>query len=158
MEKEKRKTRKHFMQAFTLAEVLITISVIGVVAAMVMPSLSTNIQERTLETSRKVTERKIMMAVETMTNLDKMGGYKDTEEFVGQLRKHLNIVKLCSPNNILDCWEDRAKFGLGNSIEGDKLFGMNDSDPSFRKADYHSPVVSFIMPDGVSVIMSYNTL
>ncbi len=158
MEKERRKTRPHFAQAFTLAEALITLTIVGVVAAMVMPAVMANFQEKALDAGRKVNERKIMMAIETMTNLDKMGGYKDTEEFVGQLRKHLNIVKLCSPNNILDCWEDGANFGMGNSIDGDKLFGMNDSDPSFRKADYHSPVVSFIMPDGVSVIMSYNTL
>ena len=37
---------KNLKSAFTLAEVLITLGIIGVVAAVTMPTVVTNIQER----------------------------------------------------------------------------------------------------------------
>lgn len=42
-----------FKRAFTLAEVLITLGIIGVVAAMVLPVMMNNVQDKVLETQRK---------------------------------------------------------------------------------------------------------
>ena len=43
----------YFKKAFTLAEVLITLGIIGVVAAMTLPSLINNIQSKQLEAGLK---------------------------------------------------------------------------------------------------------
>ena len=166
MEKERRKTRPNFAQAFTLAEALITLTIVGVVAAMVMPAVMANFQEKALDAGRKVNERKIMMAIETMTNLDKMGGYNDTADFVDHLRKHLNIAQICKTNKLLSCWSfsyfaDSNGNNIGNlpnEIKGDELFNTGTLDPSGRTANYGNSVVSFVMPDGAYVIMGYNTL
>lgn len=158
MEKQYRKPHSHSMRAFTISELLITIAIIGVIAAMTMPTLMANIQSKTLDTSVKVSTRKIMAAVETMTNLDKMGGYNDTADFVNHLRKHLNIVQVCKPDEILPCWNGSDETSLPEAIGGDVLFNMGNLDPSGRRADYGSNVVSFVLADGASVIMSYNTL
>lgn len=66
---------------FTLAEVLITLGIIGVVAAMTMPVLTANINDKVLENQNKKAQSvfangiKMLMAKEDVTNL------KDTEFF-----------------------------------------------------------------------------
>lgn len=45
--------QNNYKRAFTLAEVLITLGIIGIVAAMVLPTLMNNVQDKVLETQRK---------------------------------------------------------------------------------------------------------
>ena len=52
-------------KGFTLAEVLITIGIIGVVAAMTIPNLMTKIQKSRLETQLKVTYSVIQQAMKS---------------------------------------------------------------------------------------------
>lgn len=52
-----------FKSAFTLAEVLITLGVIGVVAAMTIPTLMTNITKKQLESQIKVAYSSIQQAM-----------------------------------------------------------------------------------------------
>lgn len=52
-----------FKSAFTLAEVLITLGVIGVVAAMTIPTLITNITKKQLESQIKVAYASIQQAM-----------------------------------------------------------------------------------------------
>ena len=68
--------------AFTLAEVLITIAIIGTVSMMVLPGLQTNIRHKVLEAQAKVAARNIMEGIAIMTNLDRMGGYSSTGPFL----------------------------------------------------------------------------
>ena len=62
-------------KGFTLAEVLITLGIIGVVAAMTIPTLITNYNDRVLETQKTKTRSifanafKLMMANENVTDL-----------------------------------------------------------------------------------------
>ena len=158
--------KRKYKTAFTLAEVLITIAIIGTVSMMVLPTLNSNVQKKVLESSVKVSVRKIMSAVETMTNLDRMGGYENTEAFVNELKKHLSIVKICTVNNLSDCWNYNtvklgqnidSYFDISNAVDGQSAFGLVGLDPLERQADYSSPTVSFIINDGTSVLISYNT-
>ena len=48
---------------FTLAETLITIGIIGVVAALTIPTLVQNYQEKNWETSANVFEKKLNEAI-----------------------------------------------------------------------------------------------
>ena len=45
-----------FLKAFTMAEVLITIGVIGVVAAMTLPTIIVNCEDKILENQSKKTQ------------------------------------------------------------------------------------------------------
>ena len=53
-------------KAFTLAEVLITLGIIGVVAAMTIPTLITNNQQRSMDTAANVFNRKFGEALKIM--------------------------------------------------------------------------------------------
>lgn len=62
-------------KAFTLAEVLITLGIIGVVAAMTIPTLISNYQKKTAVTRLKQTYAQITTAVEKVANDNGVVGF-----------------------------------------------------------------------------------
>ncbi len=93
-------------RGFTLAEVLITIGVIGVVAAVTMPTLVTNIQERVRKEQVRTVKYKLTKATDKMKSLGKIGPYDApaTKNFVNELKKHMTIAKVCDSGNLGECW------------------------------------------------------
>lgn len=106
MDKEKFKT------AFTLAEVLITLGIIGVVAAITIPSLISNIEDRALLSQFKKTYSMLNQAL-TFTNYERGVEYKcyttnnsleaedtnvysrsECKEFYEDYLKHLKYLKV----------------------------------------------------------------
>lgn len=59
-------------KAFTLAEVLITLSIIGIVAMIVLPSIIGDFSEKAMETRKKALISRITLAI---TNMDNLNGY-----------------------------------------------------------------------------------
>ena len=88
----------------TLAEVLITLGVIGVVAAVTMPTLVTNVQERIKKEQVRTVKYKLTKATDSMKSLDKIGPYATTEAFVNELKKHMSIAKVCDNDSLSQCW------------------------------------------------------
>ncbi|MCM1009950.1 MAG: prepilin-type N-terminal cleavage/methylation domain-containing protein, partial [Fusobacterium sp.] len=94
-------------QAFTMAEILLSLTIIGVVAAITLPSLTGNINERTWNTQRKALFARLSQAVPLMGSIS---GYADTETFItGGLSKVLKINNICDNEHIEDC-------GLASSL------------------------------------------
>ena len=52
--------------AFTMAEILLSLTIIGVVAAITLPSLTGNINERTWNTQRKALHSRLSQAIALM--------------------------------------------------------------------------------------------
>ncbi|MBR1425543.1 type II secretion system protein, partial [bacterium] len=81
--------------AFTLAEVLITLAIIGVVAALTLPTLIAKVNEKVDGNQKKVTEAKL---IQGLNMLDLHGGinntYSSTAEFVEELSKYMKITKI----------------------------------------------------------------
>ncbi len=59
--------------AFTMAEILLSLTIIGVVAAITLPSLTGNINERTWNTQRKALYARFSQALALMPNLNGYG-------------------------------------------------------------------------------------
>ena len=59
--------------AFTMAEILLSLTIIGVVAAITLPSLTGNINERTWNTQRKALYARFSQALSLMPNLNGYG-------------------------------------------------------------------------------------
>ena len=91
-------------KAFTLAEVLITLAIIGVVAAVTIPTLIAKYQEKAWKTSADVFDRKLTEALNLMNTNDELVGYKNTEEFVKAFSKYVKIAKVCNEDNLDSCW------------------------------------------------------
>lgn len=90
--------------AFTLAEVLITLGIIGIVAAMTMPTLLANHQKVVLEKQFKVAYSLVAQAVDSMSedNIDIVGKYcgyniyeqRNMIQFGADFAKYFQNVKL----------------------------------------------------------------
>jgi len=102
---------------FTMAEILLSLTIIGVVAAITLPSLTGNINERTWNTQRKALYARMSQAMALMPNLNGYGTLTagddstsavDTaaETFITDgLSKVLKINNICDSedNHLQDC-------------------------------------------------------
>lgn len=150
--------------AFTLAEVIITVGLIGIIAACCMPALLNNIQQRVRENSAAVFSRKFASVVEVVQAANSFDKFNSTEDFVNTLEKQLRIIKKCDAAHITDCWPsqkvilyDGSEFNIAAATDGETAFLMNYKDPEGKQADYTSDNVALVLADGTSVLMSYNT-
>ena len=126
-------------RGFTLAEVLITLGVIGVVAAVTMPTVIKNYQKKQTVTQLKKAYSKLSQAI-SMAQKD-LGLMEDWDFanfptaadraqyfYDNALKPYLKIVKYCAPSSN-NCWEDdsytltRTKYTqLNNAVQGHNSF------------------------------------
>lgn len=120
--------------AFTLAEVLITLGVIGVVAAMTIPALISNYRKKQLEVQIKGTYSTIQQALRfaeyenvPYTTLKDGSTAVIKEWFDSFLGLHLKVEHLCINRNPKGCWHQVKTLaganygdseGIGSSILG----------------------------------------
>ena len=97
------------LTALTMAEILLSLTIIGVVAAITLPSLTGNINERTWNTQRKALYARMSQAISLMPALNGYGtfdGSTDTaaETFITSgLSKVLKINNICDNDHLNDC-------------------------------------------------------
>ena len=114
---------------FTLAEVLITLVIIGVIAALTVPSLiqRTNKQEyvtaikKAYSTLSQASQQ--IIAEEGNPNCDKGGWACSNKDVIDAYKKHLNVLK--------DCGTDTACFGssaVKTGLNGIYKIDLNSSD------------------------------
>ena len=105
-------------KAFTLAEVLITLGVIGIVAAMTMPTLIQNYR-------RKVVEKKLYTTYNILQNMVRMSAVDngdpynwvldndDDEIFEKYFAPYLKIIEKCSRKSSVYC--DTSMKGISGT-------------------------------------------
>ena len=142
-----------------MAEVLITLGIIGVVAAITLPTLNAAINKKVRAEQIRTVKYKFTKATEKMAAQSLIGPYDSTAAFVAELQKHLKIMKVCPSTKLRDCWPydtvtllDGKEWEISKTQTG-KHLKMEDSDT----ADYSSPNVGIITGDGTPMILSYNT-
>ena len=144
--------------AFTLAEVLITLGIIGIVAAMTLPTLNQAINNKVRAEQVRTVKYKFTKATEKMNSLGLIGPYASTDAFVDELQKHLKIMKRCDSSHLRECWPyDEVDLGNGKTwdiskTKTGKQLKMEDND----SADYSSNNVGIVTADGTPMILSYN--
>ena len=101
--------------AFTMAEILLSLTIIGVVAAITLPSLTGNINERTWNTQRKALYARMSQAISLMPALNGFGTFTEgdsstsaidtaAETFITSgLSKVLKINNICDYEHLEDC-------------------------------------------------------
>ncbi|MCM1010756.1 MAG: hypothetical protein NC390_07775, partial [Fusobacterium sp.] len=100
---------------FTMAEILLSLTIIGVVAAITLPSLTGNINERTWNTQRKALYARFSQAIALMPALNGYGTVTEAtssasaidtaaETFItAGLSKVLKINNICDAEHLEDC-------------------------------------------------------
>ena len=119
-----RKSRKGDKKAFTLAEVLITLVVIGVIAAITVPILHNDTADKKWNVARQKAQATIGEAFRLMTINGEIADKKSngqpltTADFVNKIiPKYLKVEKTCAPANYEKCgFPDTVKTPSGVSI------------------------------------------
>ncbi len=130
--------------AFTLAEVLITLGIIGIVAAMTIPNLMTKLkylrEAALLKENYSIMQQMMLRAneegaISNLPNIDNMQQLK--QWFSEYMLPHVKVTKVCYGTK--GCWSQNAKNSAGQVYVSSERCGNGD--------------VSFILFNGTSVCM-----
>ncbi|MCM1339938.1 MAG: type II secretion system GspH family protein [Muribaculaceae bacterium] len=140
---------KKLLHGFTLAEVLITLGIIGVVAAVTLPSLQVNVNKQALSTQMSKAYSQLSEGLRMyMTNngLDEF----DSANFNANTfaRNYLQVQYVCNGTNDTNCFAPKYTSINGNSSET-KASLMN----SFNSSTNDTAV---ILRDGTVVHIAHN--
>ena len=164
--------------AFTMAEILLSLTIIGVVAAITLPSLTGNINERTWNTQRKALYARMSQAVALMGNLNGYGiGATESETasnaakiFVTNgLAKVYKINNICDSEHLKDCGFPEKitvlKWGSqGNSkldaptklTELNNLFNYSAIGSNINYSQINTNTAAFETANGETLLTFYN--
>ena len=143
--------------AFTLAEVLITLGIIGVVAALTMPALITNIQDRIQAKRIENINQKLSKVTDKMAVQSGLTGYGTTMAFVQEMSKHMKIAKICDNEHLAECWPTQEVIlnDEGKTWEIAKTKTAKTLKISTNAEDW-ADTVGIVTGDGTGMILSYN--
>ncbi len=171
--------------AFTMAEILLSLTIIGVVAAITLPSLMGNINERTWNTQRKALHARMSQAIAMMPQLNGYGTYvADTKDAAGSvtssgtdtaaeafltegLSKALTINNICDADNLADCGLPTTVIGMeGHTVFSSipqrngaygaiGAFNWRNNDGEVE-SDYDIKTAALETQNGESVLVVYN--
>ena len=166
--------------AFTMAEILLSLTIIGVVAAITLPSLTGNINERTWNTQRKALYARFSQALPLMPALngygtlteetDSNGSKVVTEDNAAEtfitsgLSKVMKINNICDSDHLFDCGVNSSLITLGGSSSltaktlktFNSLFGLNSSNQFDSISLIDTKAAAFETQNGESIIVYYN--
>ena len=159
------KTKHRYRSAFTLAETLITLGVIGVVAAVTLPTLLTNVQDRVRQEQVRTVKYKFTKATEKMNSLGLIGSYGTdnlaTERFVNELKKHMTIAKICKSTELDKCWPSQTITAYsGNSTTPQtvnvSILTNGEQLKALALGTKETKTVGIVTGDGVPMILVYS--
>ncbi|MFI3299847.1 MAG: type II secretion system protein [Candidatus Gastranaerophilales bacterium] len=142
---------------FTLAEVLITLGIIGVVSAMTLPSLVSNVQSTAMVRKKELFESRLEEAMNQMRFHEKLTGYSTADKFVDEFEKYIKINERCDSSNLSNCFNVEISSNLDEYYVDTDLKTGSQIATGPREADFPSDNVSIIFADGVSAIINYDS-
>ena len=162
--------------AFTMAEILLSLTIIGVVAAITLPSLTGNINERTWNTQRKALYARFSQAIALMPALNGYGTLTEdesgsiTEDNVAEtfvtsgLAKVLKINNICDSEHLSDCGiPSKITTATGSlNLELENMTTLNEYNSMFSSVygsvELKTPTkaTAFETANGESILVYYN--
>ena len=141
---------------FTLAEVLITLGIIGVVAAITIPTLVSNYKQRAWDTAANVFERKLEESLKAMNTQQTLAGYRNTADFVSELSKHFKITRVCKNDDLLTCFEDKVWWGAGDADPEEVDMTNIKTASHFGQKDWDTDIIGVQFANGTTGLVAYN--
>ena len=138
-------------KGFTLAEVLITLAIIGIVAVLTIPTLVQNFRQDAWDTASEVFQRKLEESLKVMNVQGTLAGYTTTEAFVDELSKHIKITRICDNDDITTCFSDTVTWG-DEEVDMTKIKNAKN----FGQEDWDTNTVGVQFANGVNGIIAYN--
>lgn len=166
--------------AFTMAEILLSLTIIGVVAAIMLPSLTGNINERTWNTQRKALYARMSQAISLMPALNGYGtlteesspGASDAVDTAAEtfitagLSKVLKINNICDSEHLKDCGLSNKVTDLYGSTAYEEIpktlaafnsaFNSSNSAEEWSYVQTDTKTAAFETANGESILAFYN--
>jgi len=139
--------------AFTLAEVLIVLGLLGVVAESTIPTLISNVVNKAWAQSITVFDMKITEAMNQMKTNNEMDGYATSDKFVDAFQKYMKITKRCDSSHLTDCFPAIIKASDGTTVD---TVAKLRTGKDFGKSTYTSPLVGVHFANGTAGLISYD--
>ena len=167
---------KNCKKAFTLAEILVTLGIIGVIASMTIPNLVQDVQDAQLKTAWKKAFADFNQSAAMLRNSnagsikgicsDKAAGTEMYQCFRDKMLDFMNYTRICqNQQNRGNCWTANAKMLNGNSWTQNApgavlssgvslMFGYQA--PNCDKVSYGFPICGWVYAD-INGLKSPNT-
>lgn len=172
-------TKYDRIKAFTMAEVLITLGIVGLVAAMTLPALINNIQDKQniakwkkeFSVLSNVFDIAVAEGIPVCMYYSSRGdctygdnGYLDfSEEFMAIIKENLQVVSSCAgkvcDNYNSDWYRQRAKYrwsGIADIYSQYKALGAPKIDESYSPYGlnaYNFDTMAYLLNDGAAVYL-----
>ncbi len=139
--------------AFTLAEAIIVIAIIGVVAVITLPTLISDFSNKIYDAREKNISNKVSQAVLTMKAMSDLGTiYESTDDFVDELEKHLKIIKRCDVSHLTECWPSTKVINALNKTVNVSTYKVGTH---LQVSTSTSNLVGLVLGDGAPIILAY---
>ena len=146
---------REFKKAFTLAEILITLAVIGIVAALTLPGLIQNHNEKAWSTAKDLWEKKLTETVRRMNTDGVMTGHESTEDFMNTFKNYMKVIKTCDNNDINKCYSPKIVQTGSDSEPIEVQTSDLKTAENLGNSEWGTNTMSFVIADGTTVIMAY---
>ena len=141
--------------AFTLAEVLITLGIIGIVAALTLPAFISNVQGRIQAKRVENINQKLSKVTDKMAVQSGLIGYPDTMAFVQEMKKHMSIAKVCDNSHLAECW-GTTEVDVGKDKPWEISKTKTAKTLKIGEPDNWADTVGIVTADGTPMILSYD--
>ena len=141
--------------AFTLAEVLITLGIIGIVAALTLPAFISNVQGRIQAKRVENINQKLSKVMDKMAVQSGLIGYPDTMAFVQEMKKHMSIAKVCDNSHLSECW-GTTEVDVGKDKPWEISKTKTAKTLKIGEPDNWADTVGIVTADGTPMILSYD--
>lgn len=153
-------------KAFTLVEVVIALTIIGVVTVLTLPTLQANVEDLVFKVRKKVLLTRVS---QTLPLLDTLRDYHSAEDFLEKYRELVKVHMVCPGDKFFGCGLPQVLFRTDGTARrmpkswGDlnpKLVDMFYEDAetgsiySYHQEDFDS--VAFFTDNGESINMFFN--
>ena len=147
---------KNRIRAFTLAEVLITLTIIALIAVVTYPVLKGSVGSKVSEGQISAMKNKLTKGFQSMkTSGDLAKDYQSTEEFVEAMQKHMSIARVCKDGKLSDCFASEIKKGARTvKYRTDDLTTTPDLGIEWPVM---SSIVGVVFADKTTALVAYNT-
>ena len=142
-------------EGFTLAEVLITLGIIGVVAALTLPAFISNVQGRIQAKRVENINQKLSKVTDKMAVQSGLIGYPDTMSFVQEMKKHMSIAKVCDNSHLSECW-GTTEVDVGKDKPWEIAKTKTAKTLKINEPDNWADTVGIVTADGTPMILSYD--
>lgn len=137
--------------SFTLAEMLIVFSIIGIIAEYTIPSLVKNVYETAYQTAQDVFLYKLREATAQMRVNDELHPDGNTSDFIKNFQNYMKIDKICNPPT--GCFADTFRTASGKTL---KLNSYTYSKDIGQSGLSGNSTVGVKLVNGTTMIFSYD--